>query len=102
MARYIDAEQMKIDIRIAMAKQLCKDPFNTIPTQLAELLCQFADDTPTADVVEVCRCHECKYGDNGIQKQEVYTVCNRFGNGILKMSPLDFCSYGERRTDNDV
>jgi hypothetical protein len=54
---------------------------------------------PTADVVEVCRCHECKYGDNGIQKQEVYTVCNRFGNGILKMSPLDFCSYGERRTE---
>ena len=60
------------------------------------------DMQPTADVVEVCRCHECKYGDNGIQKQEVYTVCNRFGNGILKMSPLDYCSYGERRTDNDV
>ncbi len=53
MARYIDAEQMKIEIRIAMAEQLHKDPFNTIPTQLAELLCQFADDTPTADVVEV-------------------------------------------------
>ena len=64
MARYIDAEQMKIDIRIAMAKQQHKDPFNTIPTQLAELLCQFADDTPTANVAEV------KHGewvDNGIQ-----------------------------------
>ena len=53
MARYIDAERMKIEIRIAMAEQLHKYPFNTIPTQLAELLCAFADDTPTAEVEEV-------------------------------------------------
>ena len=51
MERYIDAEQVKGDIRIAMAEQLHKDPFNTLPTHLAELLCRFVDDTPTADVV---------------------------------------------------
>lgn len=50
MARYINAEQMKGDIKIAMANQQSKDPHNLLPTHLAELLCQFVDDTPTADV----------------------------------------------------
>ena len=63
------------------------------------VLCEDIEAIPAADVVEVCRCHECKYGDNNIQKNEIYTVCNRWGNGILKMSPLDYCSYGERKGD---
>ena len=61
MARYIDAEQMKIEIKIAMAEQLNKDPFDTFPTLLAELLCNFVDVAPTADVVEVVRCKDCEH-----------------------------------------
>lgn len=53
------------------------------------------------DVVEVVRCHECAYGDNMSRKNELFTVCNRYGNGLLRMSPLDFCSYGRRRADDE-
>jgi hypothetical protein len=95
MARYINYDDL-----IKKWQDLGFDKISKI--HKINALNHFIKNLPTADVVEVCRCHECKYGDNGIQKQEVYTVCNRFGNGILKMSPLDFCSYGERRTDNDV
>jgi hypothetical protein len=97
MAKYIDAELLIENLK----KQYGEDLGWQCTVNMSDVG-MMIEDAPTADVVEVCRCHECKYGDNGIQKQEVYTACNRFGNGILKMSPLDFCSYGERRTDNDV
>ena len=42
---------------------------------------------PTADVVEVVRCKDCKYWNNG--------DCYR-----LELSmPNDFCSYGQRWTE---
>lgn len=48
--------------------------------------------TPTADVVEVVRCKDCKYHkdlDGGVQCQRI--------DGLLMIFPDDFCSYGERR-----
>ena len=111
MGRYIDADKLigqmllekdSYEYRLSVMKDI--NERNTfveinLRNSIDELgrCVNMVKQTPTADVVEVCRCHECKYGDNGIQKQEVYTVCNRFGNGILKMSPLDYCSYGEKK-----
>ena len=52
---------------------------------------------PTIDAVPVVRCGECKYlMANGI--------CNMFADGNIKPSASDFCSYGERKDneqDND-
>ncbi len=50
------------------------------------------DSMPTADVVEVVRCKDCKHynGDSA--------VCKRM-NRIMKDD--GFCSYGERREDED-
>ena len=50
---------------------------------------------PEADVVEVCRCKECKhsYFVKSCSKYEC-----RKGCGILKYSN-DYCSYGEKRSD---
>jgi hypothetical protein len=49
----------------------------------------------TVDAVEVVRCAECrKYSDRH--------CCRSFGGGSyvpFPMKPNDFCSYGERRTD---
>ena len=49
--------------------------------------------SPTADVVEVVRCKDCKYcrtlKDGGSQ-------CERL-DGLLMTKPTDYCSYGERR-----
>lgn len=50
------------------------------------------DDQPTADVVEVVRCEDCKYWDNRFDVM----VCN-LTDGMKGAS--DYCSYGERRED---
>ena len=58
---------------------------------------------PTADVVEVVRCKDCKYYEEGISgyscfhpKQE--RGWNSEGGECLKMKPYDFCSYGDVKT----
>ena len=50
---------------------------------------------PSADVVEVVRCKDCKRGKPYSDKQ---LECNALGLGGLKF-PNDYCSYGERRSD---
>ena len=52
-------------------------------------------DFPTADVVEVVRCDECKYWDNRFDVM----VCN-LTDGMKGAS--DYCSYGERREDEQI
>lgn len=49
-------------------------------------------ELPTADVVEVVRCEDCKYWDNRFDVM----VCN-LTDGMKGAS--DYCSYGERRED---
>ena len=43
---------------------------------------------PTADVVEVVRCKDCKY------RAEFSSKCNKLN--LTPMWPNDYCSYGER------
>lgn len=52
---------------------------------------------PTADVVEVVRCCKCRHSFyiSSIDEME----CRKH-NGCLK-HPNDFCSYGERKENND-
>lgn len=49
---------------------------------------------PTADVVAVVRCKDCKYYE--IHKPSVTLNCEREGK-LIPMMPNDYCSYGERR-----
>lgn len=51
---------------------------------------------PTADVVEVVRCKDCKHYE--IHKPSVTLNCERNGR-LIPMMPDDFCSYGERKDD---
>jgi len=50
----------------------------------------FIESRPTVDAVEVVRCKDCKQY-NG------HRYCTYFAEAVLDN---DFCSYGERRTDN--
>lgn len=53
---------------------------------------------PTVEAVEVVRCKDCKrFVDN---REAFVTYCRR-GLKDLHVMPDDFCSYGERRTDNE-
>ena len=51
------------------------------------------NDLPSADVVEVVRCKDCKYYD-----YENDNCLDESGFGRT-WKPTDYCSYGERRTD---
>lgn len=51
---------------------------------------------PTIDAVPVVRCKDCKYYE--IHRPKVLENCERNGH-LIPMSPDDFCSYGERRSD---
>ena len=46
-----------------------------------------------ADVVEVVRCKDCMYNDRGWCGSQEYGTRHVEGN--------DYCSYGERKDDND-
>lgn len=83
MSRYIDAD--------ALLSRLPEDlPYKA---SVKRTIMQ----APTADVVEVVRCEDCKYcrtlKDGGSQ-------CERI-DGLLMTKPNDYCSYGERR-DNAI
>lgn len=51
-------------------------------------------DAPTVDAVEVVRCKECRFWDDDRR-------CNGIENGLVREYTWDddFCSYGERRTN---
>lgn len=49
---------------------------------------------PTADVVEVVRCKDCKH----FRFSDMYGECSQAHMGIVR--PDDFCSYGEREDNN--
>ena len=54
------------------------------------------DDCVEEDVVKVVRCKECKHYDCGNGHRP---WCNHL-NGLDEMHDDDYCSYGERRTDD--
>ena len=55
------------------------------------------EDAPEVDAVEVVRCKDCKHYE--CHKRKIYENCVR-DYRLVPTKPNDFCSYGERRTDN--
>ena len=95
MARYIDANAL---MEKAFVMEY-KDEWHMTKS------CEFVEvadieNAPTADVVEVVRCKDCKWGSN-LFMPDTYAcdITNQFNGGNC------FCSYGkrrdERRTDDD-
>lgn len=93
--RYIDAE--KIEIRTPYG--LNEDGELLIPISAVH---QSIARTPTADVVEVVRCKDCKYAERyKCQVDPCYTrlSCKRSDYYSEGVDELDFCCYGERKVD---
>lgn len=99
MSRYIDKEklkaelQKKIELSHKAKRAVIEEDFEDI-----------INDMPTADVVEVVRCKDCKYSRpiNDIEKDIYFKdvviceICSLAGEpcGVL----LDgYCNYGERK-----
>ena len=84
MSRYIDADNYKKDLI----------QLGFLPALVVSVL----DKQPTADVVEVVRCKDCKHWATG------YGYCRKMGVNSYGDSPVgrnDYCSYGERKEQNE-
>lgn len=102
--RYIDAdkliEHLKDNIEECETPNVVNEPVAYGTVLGLECALSYAETLPTADVVEVVRCKDCKYYETHrpIHKK----VCEKNEGHLIPMQPDDFCSYGERRKDDDV
>ena len=71
-------------------EQQCAVVSDDIYQQIANL--------PTADVVDVVRCSECVNGKKAVINDKGFKICPASG---MEITDNDYCSYGERRTDDD-
>ena len=55
-------------------------------------------NSPTADVVEVVRCRDCKWWKrmNGDKRLQCF-----HSHGLIRTTENDYCSRGERREENE-
>lgn len=103
MARYIDAD--------ALLEKRWDVPFETNDAYYVQVVdVADIDNAPTADVVEVVRCEKCKhfaeYSDEykgeveGADGDCFIRILNSDNNQFNGVKYVDFCSCGERRTDD--
>ena len=112
--RYIDAD--KIYEEFKSLEQLARKRVNDTPTNSPayerystqyyerEKALSIIKAQPTADVVEVVRCKDCVYADclpSGLFRCRKHSEYSMFRNSILNVRPDDYCSFGEKRTDDE-
>lgn len=93
--RYIDADRLRKDI---LGLPNCYNGFSD--TYDKALIIDRIDEQPTADVVEVVRCKDCKHR----KKNTHYTIplIDRVESGVFCLHNMrhednnGFCSYGEK------
>ena len=94
MARYIDAELLKENFAKRLNNRfgiLIKIDDTAVDLGLA------IADTPTADVVEVVRCKDCK---ESYTSKDGKLRCDKLHPSLDWVEADDFCSYGERKDAN--
>lgn len=96
MARYIDADLLLKDIDESVVFSV-RSGKTSSEIRGANKIIDRIKNAPTADVVEVVRCKDCMFCLEGYNHEN---VCSAMTNP--NYVNLDhFCSYGERRTDNE-
>ena len=93
MARYIDVDKLRETSSVWM------------DGNVLVMSVQDVDNAPTVDVVEVVRCKDCKYwNEREMECNNDYVATDNEGGASFSLNFYldDFCSYGERRTDNDL
>ena len=87
-SRYIDADEL--------IKSIDKEIF-TNPTTRSYFK-QIVRKQPTADVVEVVRCKDCKHFAEEMIEDDLEGFCKSV-SGMINPGPDFYCSYGERREE---
>ena len=94
MDEYISREETLKAFRLT-AKNSNKDYQRGLQDAIDCLVPEVIAGIPSADVQSVVRCKDCKYAQN---PNDTMVYCTYFECGT--MSQDDFCSQGERRTEN--
>lgn len=92
MARYVDIECS------AVTEVIGRRAFKS-----REDIQDFLDNIPTGDVVEVVRCKDCQHYNKRYHRCNLHSEePDQYSTGfIFEMQEDDFCSCGERRTNNE-
>ena len=89
MSRYIDADKIPYYLRYVIDCQDSDIYKIALAREIAEI--------PTADVVEVVRCKDCKHGQrNNYGQLKGHYICEYHQDGPLKHRD-HYCGHGERR-----
>ena len=88
MARYIDKD------KLIEAIERETEPYRTWDCTKFEAAMDAIESVPTADVVEVVRCKDCKFYDKEFTNFAGKHICSHFDKIVLDDNN-DFCSYGE-------
>ena len=102
MADYIEKEQLKNSVKRYFKHLIDKGKYKIdvldanadIHKIISEL--PAIERLPAADAVQVVRCENCAFSYKQIEFKNLY-VCLQNERFVKKN---DFCSYGERKTDN--
>jgi hypothetical protein len=89
--RLIDADALMDEIAVLLERNE-----KLIDGWLANIIDDTIEQAPTIDAVEVVRCKHCRKWTNG---DDTYGTCQWNEYQTLQTRYDDFCSYGERRTD---
>ena len=54
------------------------------------------DDFPTADVVEVTFCKDCRYYQDAKVNEKGFLICPA---SSMEIAEMDYCSYGQRKIE---
>lgn len=84
----VDATKVYNGIALYMAENAY---LNDTALDVLKMVANWLNEAPTVDAVEVVRCGECRFVDTD--------ACPMSGTPG-RVSASDFCSYGERRTND--
>ena len=87
MKEYID--------RAALKRELAPYEENDFSQQM-DVILAIVDAQPTADVVEVTFCEDCRYYQDAKANEKGFLICPA---SSMEIAEMDYCSYGQRKED---
>ena len=110
MPRYIDAYAIKYFVsvtnegrfyRVAFKDEIDKIPTaDVVPTEFHDK-CLEIEIQKRMNMVEVVRCKDCRYYRKGFNEEEYWSVCTVNPWNYPTTDDENYCSYAERREDDN-
>lgn len=98
MAEYIERDKLYKHFEKSVTIHEATINGSTYPVYLTDHVLHEIRNAPAADVVEVVRCKDCKYWGGVVFGYRCRKLSGM--NTQIQTSENDFCSYGERKSDN--